>query len=284
MVLAALTLLVGWFLLLPAAYADLGKSAVYQAAFAANIHFWLDSGYFAAVAEEKPLLHPWSLAVEEQFYPFVPVILSMLSLKPAFRRRGELMSLFLAGIAISFAGSIYGVQRHPGATFYLLPTRAWELLVGSTIAILPTARALNSSLLRELASYLGLAGILVPCFLYNRLTPFPGMAALPPCLGTALVIWANTRVMDEIPPTSIGRFLATAPVVFVGLISYSLYLWHWPLFAFSAISAWSRRNWPIAWAWSDLDSCWRFSRGAGWRRRFARNRFVRVGRACFSSG
>lgn len=229
------TLVAGWFLLLPSDYANLGRSAAWQAVFGANIHYWLDTGYFAGTAEEKPLLHTWSLAVEEQFYMVVPLLLLGLFRFPVFRRREILLSILAAGIAVSLAASIYGVSRHPAAAFYLLPARAWELLCGGFVALVPVAWVPQSRALREVLSLLGLAGIVLPCWLYTKETPFPGLAAVPPCIGTALFVWACTSgrrpIENRLP--AVGRLLATRPVVFIGLISYSLYLWHWPFFAFS---------------------------------------------------
>ena len=229
------TLIAGWFLLLPRDYAALGKSAACQSVFGANIYFWKTtlSGYFAGAADEMPLLHTWSLAVEEQFYLIVPLVLTALFRFPGLRTRRVLLALFGAGILVSLFASIYCVAYHRSVAFYFLPSRAWELLLGAALAILPTTWMRNHRPTREIVSYAGLAGILVPCFLYTGQTPFPGLAALPPCLGTALIVWGNSRVAQDTPPTSLGRLLAIRPVVFVGLISYSLYLWHFPIFAFS---------------------------------------------------
>jgi peptidoglycan/LPS O-acetylase OafA/YrhL len=229
-------LVAGWFLLLPDDYRDLGKSASYQAAFAANIYFWRETGYFGGGTEEKPLLHTWSLAVEEQFYLFVPLILAGLFRFAPLRRRAALLSIFAAGIVVSLLGAIYGVAHHPSATFFLLPTRAWELLVGCFVSLL-SPPALGR-FWREVVSWGGLIAILLPCWLYTRDTRFPGLAALPPCLGTALFIWSSRRlpVSDQRSPTC-ARVFAMRPVVFIGLISYSLYLWHYPLFAFASYRA-----------------------------------------------
>jgi peptidoglycan/LPS O-acetylase OafA/YrhL len=229
------TLIAGWFLLLPREYAALGKSAAWQSIFLANIYFWKTTllGYFAGAADEMPLLHTWSLAVEEQFYLIVPLVLTALFRFPGLRTRRVLLALFGAGILISLLASICGVAYHRSAAFYFLPSRAWELLLGATLAIFPSAWMIHQLAIRETICYASLAGILVPCFLYTGQTPFPGLAALPCCLGTALILWGNSRLAQETPPTSLGRLLATRPVVFIGLISYSLYLWHWPIFAFS---------------------------------------------------
>ena len=227
------TLLAAWFLLLPLDFKSLGRAAASQAVFAANLHYWLDSGYFAGIAEEKPLLHTWSLAVEEQFYLLMPFALWGLFRWSKLRNRAALLTVLGAVFLFSFALSIVGVMRSPSAAFYLLPTRAWELLMGALLAFLPATPALlQRKVARETVALIGLGFILAPVFLYTRATPFPGLAALPPCLGTALIIWANGRE-DGAAPTFIGALLSLRPLVFVGLISYSLYLWHWPFLAFS---------------------------------------------------
>jgi len=228
------TLMAGWFLLLPADFKNLGQASASQAVFGANIYYWHDSGYFAGAAEEKPLLHTWSLAVEEQFYMLMPFLLWGVFRFMALRSRAAVISILSVAFTFSFALSVYGVIHFPYATFYLLPTRAWELLLGALVAFL-TPRSLSwlgRRWLLELLALAGLALIIIPVFTYTTETPFPGLAALPPCLGTALVIRANERSNGKIP-TAIGAALATRPVVFIGLISYSLYLWHWPFLAFS---------------------------------------------------
>jgi len=216
----------GWFLLLPLDFKNLGKASAAQTVFAANIHYWRDAGYFSSAADEKPLLHTWSLAVEEQFYILVPLLLWALFRFANRHSRAVTISVLAAGFALSLGASVYAVSRYPMATFYLLPTRAWELLLGSLVALVsPSFSLARRRSLRELFATSGLVLILVPLFFYRRETPFPGLAALPPCLGAALLIWANT-------PTVVGSLLSTRPIVFVGLISYSLYLWHWPFLAF----------------------------------------------------
>ena len=218
------TIAVGYWLLLPSELAELGESSSWQAVFCANIFFWRESGYFDGPAEFKPLLHTWSLAVEEQFYVVLPCVMI------AFQRcsRKFLYALFLVAALLSFFISIYGVKFHPDATFFLLPTRAWELLVGSLIA-LRTNRSKPSPLRDRCLAYAGLMGILMPYILYSQTNSFPGLAAVPPVLGTAAVIIAT----HNNPTLLATRFLAWKPLVAIGLISYSLYLWHWPAIVYS---------------------------------------------------
>ncbi len=217
----------GYVLLLPVDLESLGASALAQASFLANIYFWRDAGYFTRTAETEPLLHTWSLAVEEQFYLGFPLLMSLL--RRASRRA---IMATLAAIAIaSFAASVYGTFRHPSATFYLLPTRAWELLVGSLFALYQPPVAATSQSSRpprsaELAAWVGMALIVGSILLFDSRTPFPGAAAMAPVLGAGLFIHANANQL-----TSIGRVLSLRPLVFIGLVSYSLYLWHWPVIA-----------------------------------------------------
>lgn len=173
----------------------------------------------------------------------VPILLLGLFRFPRFRHRGALLNVFLAGFLISLGLSCYDLISHPNAAFYLLPSRAWELLTGCFLAILPPEWMPVRRPVRELASLAGLAGILIPCFFYGNNTPFPGIAALPPCLGTALIIWSTSSCEASQPV--LGRVLATRPLVFVGLISYSLYLWHWPLLAFGRYSSFEPLSWEL---------------------------------------
>jgi len=216
-------LIIGWFILLPRDFYDLGKSTVAQAVLAANIYFWRESGYFAKGVEFLPLLHTWSLAVEEQFYLFFPLLLVALN---RFSRK-FLFPIALLLCGISFCLSIHWNDTMPDANFYLLPTRAWELGIGSLLVIMPTQSALKMWL-AETLSWGGLLAIVYAVFFYNSGTPFPGVAALLPVIGAFLIIWANSYSL-----TFVGKFLALRPIVFVGLISYSLYLWHWPVLVFA---------------------------------------------------
>ncbi|HEY9034780.1 MAG TPA: acyltransferase family protein [Pseudomonadales bacterium] len=221
LVLIVATLVAGWFLLAPHDLYDLGRSARYQALFAANIFFWQEAGYFDGAAESKPLLHMWSLAVEEQFYLFFPLMLLLLSRLPA---GGKMLALLLLGLA-SLALSQWSVSRYPDATFYLLHTRAWELLAGGLLVFLAPPPA-TAGAARQWSAVAGLLMILFSVFAYDHNTVFPGLSAVLPVLGTVLIIYAG-------PAARVNRLLALKPLVWIGLISYSWYLWHWPMIVYA---------------------------------------------------
>jgi peptidoglycan/LPS O-acetylase OafA/YrhL len=215
----------GLVLLLPAEYIDLAKSALAQQLMLSNVYFWRNTGYFDGAAELKPLLHTWSLAVEEQFYLVYPLLLMCLR---RFRRSRVGIALGLLAL-MSFAASLYGTWNHPSVTFYLLPTRAWELMIGGLICVIPPPRRVPAWLLHAAGSA-SLLAILVASMIYTENTPFPGVAALVPCIATAVLIYTNQGTLNWA-----GALLAWRPLVSVGLISYSLYLWHWPILAFARI-------------------------------------------------
>ncbi len=225
MVMMFLTSFLAWKYFLPTELIDYAKSLLAATFSVSNIYFWRQSGYFDAPAALKPLLHTWSLAVEEQFYIVFPLFLVLIrKLFPA-----RLRTAVLAFAAVSMLISAYGAFHNPVSTFYLLHTRAWELLLG-TIISLKVLPSIVSPVWRNVASATGLGMIIVSGFLYTSATPFPGIAALAPCVGSALIISAG-----ESGTSFVGRLLSLKPVVFIGLISYSLYLWHWPIIVFQGV-------------------------------------------------
>lgn len=218
-VMALIVTVLGWLFLLPADYRDFGSSLKAMAAFVANHYFFGKTGYFDTAAFSKPLLHTWSLSVEEQFYIVLPLLLWLL-----YRRRPSTISPVLGGLfLLSLAASCLMTFYWPSAAFYLLPARFWELMTGSLLALWPSASRPRGRA-ADLMSWSGLAAIAVGAVFFNYYTPFPGPGALLPCLGTALFILGNS------PGSRNKASLLSRPgPVFVGQISYSLYLWHWPL-------------------------------------------------------
>lgn len=217
------SLVVAPFALTPSRLAEFGESVVATTLFSSNILFWLQSGYFDAPATFKPLLHTWSLAVEEQFYIFFPLALLLIA-----RFAGRRWLAFIIFIAvISFALSAWGTVYNPSGAFYLPQARMWELLLGSLLA-LRLFPPIQNRIFRETAAIAGVALIGWGVFTFSDVTPFPGVNAVFPCLGSALLIHTG-----ENETSLVNRFLSMRPLVFVGLISYSLYLWHWPAFVFT---------------------------------------------------
>lgn len=222
-VVTTVTIIASCFVLLPSDLSGAAYSAIASMLFVSNIYFWRTGGYFAGVSEEKPLLHTWSLSVEEQFYLIFPIILFLTF---RYARSKEAIVIWVL-LAASFLASVFGIYINKETpTFYLLPTRAWELMVGAVLA-LKMVPALPERW-RSPTALAGLVLILVPVVLFDSKTPFPGMAALPPVLGAAFLIHAG------VGGTTIASPLLTAkPVVWIGLFSYSLYLWHWPILVLS---------------------------------------------------
>lgn len=211
--------------LLPSEMKEFGQSLVATMTFSSNILFWSQTGYFEGAAELKPLLHTWSLAVEEQFYLFFPLFMML-----AWRWGRAWLTAILIVVAIgSLALAQWGALNKPIAAFFLLPTRAWELILGVLVALYLSRPALKeaSLVVRNAASLLGAVLLLYAIFGFDQRTPFPGLYALVPTVGTALIIVYCG------PQTWVGKVLCSPAVVGVGLISYSAYLWHQPLFAFA---------------------------------------------------
>ena len=217
----AATLVAGWFLLLPSDYFATFRAALGTVFFSSNIVFWksMAAGYFAADAKLNPLLHTWSLAVEEQFYLFFPILLLACS---RYARRHLVVIMSVCAVVTLVAASLL-VRDHQVAVFFLSPFRAWELLAGVLLA-LNAVPGFSSRALREVVAGAGLLAIVASTFFYDTHTLFPGLAALAPVLGAAAIIHAGSG-----GSTFVGRALQWRPVAYIGLISYSLYLWHWPL-------------------------------------------------------
>ena len=211
------------FILLPSDLERYAKSVMAALLSVSNFWFWSQGGYFGGASEMAPLLHTWSLAVEEQFYLVLPIALLLMH-RWLPRWTSSLVLLACLG---TFAAAAWFVPTRTPEVFYFSPFRAWELLLGSLLALyhLPVVA---TSLHRQLIAAAGLLLILVPAFAYTAETVFPGPAAALPCIGTALLIWVNAS-----GESGVFRLLKSRALVFIGLISYSLYLWHWPLLVFA---------------------------------------------------
>ncbi|WP_299962004.1 acyltransferase family protein [uncultured Roseobacter sp.] len=214
-----------WVLMVPAQFIDFSQSLIAVATFSSNILFLRESGYFEGAAELKPLLHTWSLAVEEQFYLLFPLLLMAL-----WRfGRSRVVQVLIAILLLSLAWSEWGWRHLPDANFYLLPSRAWELLAGSLCAFVLQGGPARA---RNLPAAAGLGMILLAVFLYDTSTPVPSLYMLLPVGGTCLVI------LFAGPGTWVAALLSTRIMVAIGLISYSAYLWHQPLFVFARLQLW----------------------------------------------
>jgi peptidoglycan/LPS O-acetylase OafA/YrhL len=222
LVMTLVTLGVGAVVLFPADFEELGQSAIAHPLLVANVFFWRKTGYFDGPADLKPLLHTWSLAVEEQFYLLYPLLLLIAARWPRRWLFGGLAVL----AAVSFAGSMWGVAHRPGAAFFLLPSRMWEMLLGGLLWSLPAPQRWPARAMHTLG-WMGAAALAVVAVCYTSTTPFPGWAALPPCLATAAIVYAGGH-----PRAGLRAVLAWGPLVTLGQMSYSLYLWHWPVCVF----------------------------------------------------
>jgi peptidoglycan/LPS O-acetylase OafA/YrhL len=234
----------GWFALLPREFEQLGKHIASSSAFFINFVLWKEAGYFDTASEIKPLLHLWSLSVEEQFYLFFPLALML-----AWKLRRNAFTLIIFLTMSSFAFNVILIDKNPVMTFFLPHTRLWEILLGGAIACVassdwaPSGRAHRCASLgvvpsrptgplacaKVVAAVAGLCLVVIPALLLHRTQPFPGWRALFPAFGAALLIvagkdtWLNRRI------------LSCRPIVLLGLISYPLYLWHWPLLSFARL-------------------------------------------------
>lgn len=238
-------LIFGWLALLADEYKMLGKHSAAGAAFFANFVFWSEAGYFDIASELKPLLHLWSLGIEEQFYIFWPVFLFL-----AYRLKLNLLNVMLLVSIISFSLNVGMAESNPSLTFYSPQTRIWELLFGSLLAYVNLhererfdsflSRIVHNSrhgttlpgsitLINNFKSGLGLFFILLSVFALNKNHSFPGWWALLPTAGAFLIISAGSQAWLN------QNLLASKALIFIGLISFPLYLWHWPLLSFARI-------------------------------------------------
>jgi peptidoglycan/LPS O-acetylase OafA/YrhL len=192
-----------------------------------NILFWTQTGYFDGASDLNPLLHTWSLAVEEQFYIFFPIFLILVRRWLPHRIKAAIWTVTL----VTFVLACIWVGIDSSTAFFLAPLRAWELLIGTIVSqnYLPS---IQGRLQRNLASLTGILLILIPSVFLQAESVFPGVGALAPCIGAALIIMAG-----ENGSSIVGSVLSWRPIVFIGLISYSLYLWHWPIIVFQTTNS-----------------------------------------------
>lgn len=238
----------GWFVLMADEYAQLNKHIIGAAGFVSNFILWNESGYFDNAAETKPLLHLWSLGIEEQFYIIWPVLLWA-----SWKKRFNLLTIASLAAIVSFALNIKGIHKDISTTFYLPLTRFWELVAGSILAyvtlfnysavsrfknyletvlqtvIYKTPLKNSNNLLYNLQALFGVVLILFSISIINSKYIFPGWWALLPVFGSVLIIDAGTRSWLN------RNILSNRALVWIGLISYPLYLWHWPLLSFARI-------------------------------------------------
>ena len=220
-----------WFILIPEDFLSFYKSLRYTLSFISNIFFFKDSGYFAQAAELKPLLHTWSLAIEIQYYFIAPIVLFFLATKA----RKWCFPVMLLCVFASFVFMSYKIASDASYTFFMLQTRFWELGVGALIAFLfvdyehVKNKLCKNTLVNNILSMAGLICILVAVLCLNRTTPFPSVYALLPTIGTGLIVIFTAK------NSPVYKLLSLKLFVGIGLISYSVYLWHQPLLAFARI-------------------------------------------------
>ena len=217
------SLICSWFFLLPGEFKNFGQSLISVTFFVSNIFFWRKSGYFDGAAEYMPLLHTWSLSVEEQFYLLFPIFLVI-----TFRfGKRTIVSMILLIAFLSLGIAEWGWRNEPQANFYLTPTRVWELMIGA-LASFYLQRERASKEWHSSIALIGFLMIVIPMFyIFDGNTPFPSYLTLFPTVGTVMIIvFASENNL-------IGRLFSLDPLVKIGLISYSMYLWHVPLFVFS---------------------------------------------------
>lgn len=218
------TMLTAWYVLFLDEFSTFGRHLSAGIAFISNIVFWRESGYFDLSSETKPLLHFWSLAVEEQFYLFWPVLLAIL-----WKRKMSILNILCFLAIASFLLNITFISSRPEATFFLPITRFWELIAGGILAYLMLYRQQAQLFNNQLKSVVGLLLILFSIVFIQESWGFPGWWAVLPVLGAVLMIAAGPNAWVN------QRLLSNPVMIWIGKISYTLYLWHWPLLSFAFI-------------------------------------------------
>ena len=232
-VVCAVLLALGWWVLMPPDYKRLGSHAVYSLAFLSNIEFWQEAGYFDVASREKWLLHTWSLSVEWQFYLILPVVLWVVwRLKP-----GRVVQTLAvgSGLVASLLACVLVTNNQSGTAFYLLPTRAWEMLGGGLVFLLASKPKL-SALHRRSLEFIGLMLIVLSVVFFDRDTIWPGGRAMLPVMAAMLVLLANRHSL----------WTASKLPQWLGDRSYSLYLWHWPVYVALVYIGFRDNPWAIA--------------------------------------
>jgi len=233
-----LTVIGSWVMLTPSDFDSFTKSVLGVTTFSSNIVFWLQSGYFDTATELKPLLHTWSLAVEEQFYVFFPLLLLFLS-------KYRIAVLWVVVIAILLTSLVVAENlsfSHPEFAFYQLVTRAWELMLGAVAAVVAMENWWTKNKpANEAISMIGILMVIYAIGFYEEQTPFPGFYAVIPTLGTSLIILSTRET------TLVSKFLSLKTVTLIGLLSYSIYLWHQPILAFARYNTVGELNAGTAW-------------------------------------
>jgi peptidoglycan/LPS O-acetylase OafA/YrhL len=218
------TTVAAFIVFLPREFRDFGKSLVASVLYASNILFFREAGYFDASASLKPLLHTWSLSTEEQFYVFFP---GFAYLAYRWLYREAFFGLLVSVAVASLLYSAFQIQNDKSAVFYLFQFRAWELLLGVIIATGKLPRA-STRILADCEAWTGVGLLLFAIVAFSEQTLFPAISALVPCLGASLIIHSGLGHQPLV-----NKLLSMRVPVFIGLISYSLYLWHWPLYVFA---------------------------------------------------
>jgi peptidoglycan/LPS O-acetylase OafA/YrhL len=217
------TIVCGYLILPPTWYERLTHSALSQILLSSNYYFYLGSGYWDIGARQKPLLHTWSLSLEEQFYLGMILVMFLLQKFNYLNKKAFISALLLGGV-VSFSIAEWRVLDRPSETFFLMPARMWEFLVGSMLVF--TSGITNKKLNTSMAA-IGVLGILTAVVVFDRDTTFPGLSALVPTLGTALFIYSVLNSENQV-----GAIFSLAPIRRIGALSYSLYLWHWPIWVY----------------------------------------------------